>query len=184
MNIEEFFELSAGKWFAHRTTHGVVTNQMQEAKSEIIFEKLSATDSEVIRLCEACQVNPNSQIIGAKVNWNDTTRLNQKNVGTAILVLIPNQDNTDEGQLLRQVNKGEQPLTGHYKLASDKSLTLTLKSGNTSSEEKLWYASDNLRMRVSAFKQADGLSMSSFTTEIRMGGSTAKTSQTANSASN
>ena len=37
------------------------------------------------------------------------------------------------------------------------------------SEERLWFASPNLRMRVSVLKRFGGFSMASFTSEIRMG---------------
>jgi hypothetical protein len=184
MNIEEFFELSTGKWFAHRTSHLVADQQMQEAKSEMIFEKLSATHPEVTRIGESCQISANAQIIAVKVNWNDTTRLNQKNTGSVILALVPDSSNANEGKLFRQVSNTEKPLTGYYKLATDESLTLVIKSEDTTSEEKLWFASDNLRMRVSSVMRSGTLNMSSFTTEIRMGVAAPKTSQAANSTSN
>ncbi|BAZ38895.1 hypothetical protein NIES4101_48400 [Calothrix sp. NIES-4101] len=184
MNIEEFFELSTGKWFAHRTSHLVTAQQMQEAKSEIIFEKLSVTNAELVQVCENCQINPNSQILALKVNWNDTTRLNQKKTGSVILLLLPDASNPNQGKLYRQVSQTEKPLTGYYKLGADESLTLTIESKETTSEEKLWFASENLRMRVSSLKQSGTLDMSSFTTEIRMGGAATKTSQAANSTTN
>ncbi|PAX52203.1 phycobiliprotein lyase [Brunnivagina elsteri] len=184
MNIEEFFELSTGKWFAHRTSHVVAAKQMQEAKSEIIFEKIPATNPEITRICESCKINANSQIIAVKVNWNDTTKLNQKNTGSVILALVADASNANEGKLFRQVSNTEKPLTGYYKLGADESLTLVIESENTTSEEKLWFASDNLRMRVSSITHSGILNTSSFTTEIRMGVSPAKTSEAANSTSN
>ncbi len=184
MNIEEFFELSTGKWFAHRTSHVVAAKQMQEAKSEIVFEKLPVINPEIARICESCKINANSQITAVKVNWNDTTRLNQKNTGSVILLLVPDASNANEGKLFRQVSNAEKPLTGYYKLADDESLTLAVESENTTSEEKLWFASDNLRMRVSTLTHSGNLNMSSFTTEIRMGVAPVKTSEAANSTSN
>jgi hypothetical protein len=184
MNIEDFFELSTGKWFAHRTSHVVAAKQMQEAKSEIIFEKLPVIHPEIARICESCKINANSQIIAVKVNWNDTTKLNQKNTGSVILALVPDASNANEGKLFRQVSNTEKPLTGYYKLADDESLTLVIKSEDTTSEEKLWFASNNLRMRVSSLTHSGTLNTSSFTTEIRMGVPPAKTSEATNSTSN
>jgi CpeS-like protein len=184
MNIEDFFELSTGKWFAHRTSHVVAAKQMQEAKSEIIFEKLSVTHPEIARISESCQISSNAQIIALKVNWNDTTKLNQKNTGSVILALVPNASNANEGKVFRQVNNTEKPLTGYYKLADDESLTLVIKSEDTTSEEKLWFASDNLRMRVSSLTHSGTLNTSSFTTEIRMGVPPVKTPEATNSTSN
>jgi CpeS-like protein len=185
MNIEEFFHLSAGKWFAHRTTHDLTSNQPTEAKSEIVIEELTTNAAEVIQLCELYQVQTNQASCGIKATWNDTTKLNQKNTGSVVLVLVPNSDNQEEGEFLRSIKDGEKPVPGHYKLGSDESLTLTTKSETICSEERMWFASPNLRMRVSVIKQSDSCSVTSFISEIRMGVTTpAKESSTANSASN
>jgi CpeS-like protein len=179
MNIQDFFELSAGKWFAHRTIQDLGANKANEAKSEIIVEKLPATHPDVVKLCEALQVASNSSLVAAKVNWNDTTKLNQKNVGSTVLVLVPSHNN--EGKLLRQVSNEDKPSLGQYKLGEDEALSLSFDSGTTSYEERLWFASDNLRMRVNVVKQAGGVNTTSFTTEIRMGVPPAKAPQAASS---
>ena len=76
-------------------------------------------------------------------------------------------------------------VAGRYKIGSDDALTLTTEYETTWYEERLWFASPNLRMRVSVVKRIGGFSTASFTSEIRMGGSqpTAKTSQATHSAS-
>jgi hypothetical protein len=56
------------------------------------------------------------------------------------------------------------------KLGSDDALTLITEYETMSSEERLWFASPNLRMRVSVLKRYGGFSMASFTSEIRTGG--------------
>jgi CpeS-like protein len=185
MNIEEFFHLSAGKWFAHRTIHNLTSKQPTEAKSEIVIEELATNTDEVIQLCELYHIQPNQASCGIKATWNDTTKLNQKNTGSTVLVIVPNTDNQEEGKFLRSITNGEKPVPGHYKLGTDESLTLITKSETVDSEERMWFASPNLRMRVSVIKQSDSCSITSFTSEIRMGVTTpAKESSTANSASN
>jgi CpeS-like protein len=185
MDIKEFFHLSAGKWFAHRTIHDLTSKKPTEAKSEIVIEELTTNAAEVIQLCELYQIQPNQASCGVKATWNDTTKLNQKNTGSVVLVLVPNSDNQEEGKFLRSIANGEKPVAGNYKLGTDESLTLITKSETVDSEERMWFASPNLRMRVSIIKQSDSCSMTSFTSEIRMGVTTpAKETSTANSASN
>ncbi|QIR41240.1 phycobiliprotein lyase [Tolypothrix sp. PCC 7910] len=187
MNIEEFLELSAGKWFSHRTSHLVTTNQSEGSKSDIIFEFLAADHPEVIKLCEQHEVNFSKVSCGAKVTWNGTKEFKaEKYSGSSLLVLVADEDKSNEGKLLHKMSDGEKSLvTGRYKLGSDEALTLTTESETMWSEERLWFASPNLRMRVSVVKGKDGFSMASFSSEIRMGGApaNAKTSQAANSAS-
>jgi hypothetical protein len=167
MNIEEFFELSSGKWFAHRTSNDLPNNKSQEAKSEIVIERLAQDHPETMKLHQDSPSNSNFLTI--KINWNDTTKLNHKNTGSTILMLVPNSDNPNEGKLIRQLSSDGKISSGSYKLGDDESLTLSIEVSNLISQERIWFASENLRMRVSTVNQADGLSTTAFTTEIRMG---------------
>jgi hypothetical protein len=180
MNIEEFFELSAGKWFAHRTSKDLLGKTSAEGKSEIVIESLEPQHPEVIKLCEVYQINPQQAVCAAKFNWNDITKINQKNTGSTVVVLIPNADNPDAGKFLHQIPSDGQPLPGRYKIGEDESLTLTIESEKIYSEERLWFASPNLRMRLSMTKHSNGHSTSAFTSEIRMGvtAASAKASET------
>jgi hypothetical protein len=195
MDIKEFFEQSAGKWFSHRTNYDLVDKHSREAKSDIIIENLPGDNPEVVQLCQQYNVNPNHIICAAKFNWNDTTKLNQKLTGSTVVVFVPDKDN-NSGKLIRQgnlitnnsisnsiSNSINTLKPGSYLLGSDECLTLIIEDDGVSIEERIWFASSNLRMRVSVTKYQEGFSTSAFTTEIRMGGSPqpAKTSA-ANSA--
>lgn len=185
MNIEEFFELSAGKWFSHRTSHHLAFKQSEDGKSDILIESLAANHPEVIKLCEQYEIAPSKASCGARVTWNGTMEWDEeKHIGSTVLVTVPDENNHHEGKLLREMGYAEKaPVAGTYKMGSDGALTLLTEYETMSSEERLWFASPNLRMRVSVLKRFGGFSMASFTSEIRMGGSAAKASETANSAS-
>jgi CpeS-like protein len=187
MNIEEFFELSAGKWFSHRTSHQLAFNKSEDGKSNIIIEMLTADDPEVIKLCQTYQVNPSTAACGVRVTGNSAIAGDkEKHSGTTMLVSVPDEDNPNQGKLLCQIGDAKKaPVPGRYKIGSDEALTLTTEYENIWSEERLWFASPNLRMRVSVIKRGDGYSLASFTTEIRMGGApaNAQASSAANTAS-
>lgn len=173
MNIEEFFELSSGKWFSHRTSNHLDPKESEGGKSDIVIETLPSDNSEVIKLCEKYQVEPTQENCCIKITWNGTTEWDkEKKQGSTVLVAIPDRDNPSEGRLLREVGDVETtPVKGTYKLGSDDSLTLIMEYANIWSEERLWFASPNLRMRVATIKSSGDFSMASFTSEIRMGGS-------------
>jgi hypothetical protein len=91
-----------------------------------------------------------------------------------------------QGRLLREiVDANKTPVPGRYKFDSDGALILTTEDENIFSEERLWFASPNLRMRVNILKSFGGFSITSFTSEIRMGGfpPPEKVSEAANSVS-
>lgn len=176
MNIEEFFQLSAGKWFSHRTSHHLAFKQAENGKSDIVIEMLSADHPEVVKLCEQYEFDPSRASCGARVTWNGTMEWDEeKHNGSTVLAIIPNEDNPDEGKLLREMGYAEKaPVAGSYKMGSDGALTLITEYETMWSEERLWFASPNLRMRVGVLKRFGGFSMASFTSEIRMGGQPAQ----------
>jgi len=187
MNIEEFFQLSAGKWFSHRTSQHLAFNQSEHSKSDIIIETLAVDHPEVSKLCQQYKINPSFASCATKINWNGTMDKDQaKHSGSTMLVSIPDADNPTQGKLLREiVDANKTPVAGCYKFDSDDALILTLEDETIWSEERLWFASPNLRMRVNILKSFGGFSITSFTSEIRMGGfpPAAKTSEAANSVS-
>jgi hypothetical protein len=186
MNIEEFFELSAGKWFSHRTSHHLAFKQSEDGKSDIVIEMLPADHPEVIKLCQQYEIEPSTASCGARVTWNGTMEWDEeKHEGSTVLATVPNPDNPDEGKLLREMGYAEKaPVAGSYKIGNDGALTLITEYETMWSEERLWFASPNLRMRVSVLKRFGGFSMASFTSEIRMGSTDAskKATEAANAA--
>ncbi|MEH2113850.1 phycobiliprotein lyase [Nostoc sp.] len=185
MNIEEFFQLSAGKWFSHRTSQHLAFNQSEHSKSDIIIETLALDHPEAIKLCQKYKINPSSASYATKITWNGTTEKDQvKHSGSTVLISVPDADNPTQGKLLREiVDANKTPVAGRYKIDSDGALILSTEDENISSEERLWFASPNLRMRVNVLKSFGGFSITSFTSEIRMGGfpPAEKASETANS---
>ena len=52
-------------------------------------------------------------------------------------------------------------------LAEDEALNLTLEVGDFLMEERIWFASENLRLRTSLIKGNNGYSRTAFYSEIR-----------------
>ncbi len=172
MNIQEFFELSAGKWFSHRTSHHLAFKQSEDGKSDISIEMLASDHPEVVKLCQQYEVDPALAACGARVSWDGTMEWDEeKHTGSTVLVPVQDPEKPNEGKLLREMGYAEKtPVAGRYIMGSDEALTLITEYETMSSEERLWFASPNLRMRVSVLKRFGGFSMASFTSEIRMGG--------------
>lgn len=172
MNIQEFFELSAGKWFSHRTSHHLAFKQSEDGKSDITIEMLASDHPDVVKLCQQYEMNPALAECGARVSWNGTMEWDEeKHTGSTVLVPVRDQDKPNQGKLLREMGYAEKvPVAGSYVMGSDDALTLITEYETMSSEERLWFASPNLRMRVSVLKRFGGFSMASFTSEIRVGG--------------
>lgn len=173
MNIQEFFEQSAGKWFSQRTSHHIACKQSENSKLNFIIELLPADAPEVVKLCEQHNIEPQKAICGARVTWDGTREWDkekEKHQGSTVLVPVPDSDKPNEGQLLREMGYAEKiPVAGRYIMGDDDTLTLITDYETMYSEERLSFASPNLRLRTSILKCAGEFSMASFASEIRMG---------------
>lgn len=174
MDIQEFFEQNAGKWFSQRSSHHLGFKQTENGKSNLTIEMLCADAPEVVKLCQQYNIEPQLALCGARVTWDSTMEWNenkQQHKGSMVIVPVPDSDKPNEGQLLRgeMGNAQKAPVASHYIMGSDDALTLITDDESMYSEERLWFASPNLRLRTSILKRLGGFSMASLYSEIRMG---------------
>ncbi|MGK7873556.1 MAG: phycobiliprotein lyase [Xenococcaceae cyanobacterium] len=169
MEIKEFLELSAGKWFSQRTSYHLDREKAENSKSEIIIEMLSPDHPEVVKLCEQHKINPSFTLGGTKASWDNSVDWGKaKQKGSTMIILVPDADNHQIGKLLRTMGNPKTTLiAGRYIMGNDEALTLIVEEGRTYSKERLWFASPNLRLRTSLLKHSGGFSTTSFYSEIR-----------------
>ena len=171
MNITEFLQQSAGKWFSQRTSHSLALQQSESGKSNLVIETVDVTDPAVIQLCQQHQVEPALALCATRISWDGTMDRDQKKqAGTVLLVPLRDAEKPNQGKLLRGAGAGEKAIAGRYAIGDDDVMTLITEDETMSSEERFWFASPNLRLRTSVLKRSDGVSLASFYSEIRMGG--------------
>lgn len=172
MDITEFFQQSTGKWFSQRTNHHLTLKQMGGGKSDLYIELVSKDNFAITQLCQQYGIDPRLAPYGVQITWNGTVEWDQKKqTGSTLLVPVADPDKPNEGKLLREVGQSEKtPVAGQYTMGRDDVLTLITEQKTFYSEERLWFASPNLRLRSSILKQVGGGSIASFCSEIRMGG--------------
>lgn len=172
MDIVEFFEQSSGKWFSQRTSHHLAFKQTESGKSDIVIDLLSKDDPAVVALCQQYEIDPALALCGARVTWDGTMEWDkEKHEGSTVIVPVADADQPNEGKMLREQGYAEKaPVAGRYVMGEDDSLTLITEYETMYSEERLWFASPNLRLRTSILKRFGGFSMATFCSEIRMGG--------------
>ncbi|WP_013321787.1 phycobiliprotein lyase [Gloeothece verrucosa] len=166
MEIKEFLDLWVDKWFALRTSYQLEKKKIENSKSEITIESLSVDHPEVLKLCEHYQIDPSSTLGGLKTSWDNSVDWGKpKQSGSTVVVWIPDRDHPLTGKLLQ---KGKsQSFLGRYSLGNDQALTLIVEEADTYFEERVWFATPNLRLRNSLIKGANGFSQTAFYSEIR-----------------
>ncbi|NET05408.1 MAG: phycobiliprotein lyase [Symploca sp. SIO2B6] len=171
MDIKEFVEQSAGKWFSQRSNHYLSTQPTESGQSNLVMELLLTNDPEVIQICQGYNIEPATALYGVKVTWEGTIKgKTQKQTGSNVIVLVPDVDRPKEGKILQSIANSEKtPHPGRYIMAEDDSLTMITENEKIYSEERFWFASPNLRLRTSLVKLFGGFTQASMSSEIRMG---------------
>ena len=167
MEIVNFFEKLAGKWFSQRTTHALSTQQSKAGKSDLEVEFLPADSADVQQLCQEQSVEK-SPLCGLRIQQSSTVDgdTKPKVMSTLLVPLVP--ENSDApipgGTLIRSGSE-----TKSCYALEDEVLTIASEEDGTRSTERMWFINDNLRMRTGLTELADGLRIASFCSEIRMG---------------
>lgn len=183
MEIVNFFEKMAGRWFSQRTTHALSTQQSKAGKSDLEVAFLPADAPAVQQLCQQLGTADGQPLCGLQVQQSSTVDGDTKpTVSTTLLVPLsghtsnsntPEKTMAYEGTLLRSGQGDTPPQTGSYSL-DEEVLTIITDTQDAQSTERLWFINDNLRMRTGITELTSGLRIASFCSEIRMGAKPAK----------
>ena len=172
MDIAKFVQLSLGCWRSQRSAHHLAFRHFEEVISTIEIEALTDEDTEVIDLCKTHNIDPKLVSSPFKMSWSGESDWDEDEVleGSTILVPIPDSENPTKGRLLRGQGYAETiPSIGEYYFNEDETFVLVTPYERAAAEEKIWFATPNLRFRVSLIKTNDGsgVTTASFSSEIR-----------------
>ena len=142
-------------------------------ESEIEVKALTATDPQVIALCELHQVDPSLAVGGCYVTWAASMGWDQEgenHEGQTVFALVPDAEDPRHGELLRDRGYAEiVAVKGQYLMDNDGGLVLTTDYDVMSSVERFWFPSPDVRVRSSTVKRMGGFSTATFCTETRVG---------------
>lgn len=153
MEAMDFFRMSEGRWISQRTTHHLAMRRTELGQLEI---KASVLDTDAPKIAEICQmhnIDPGQAIGGAAVRWQGSMQWDeagQTQEGATVLVLVPDADSPQTGQLLREKGYAEtSPVVGHYQVDEQDGLILTTDYSTMNSVERFWFPNPSTRIRTS-----------------------------------
>ncbi|MEM9004140.1 MAG: phycobiliprotein lyase [Cyanobacteria bacterium P01_F01_bin.86] len=170
MKAMDFFRMSEGRWISQRVTHHLAMRRTELGQLEITTSILEQDTPEVVQICTMHDVDPTLAIGGLAVSWQGSMAWDEKGKtqdGSTILVLIPDSDNAQAGQLLREKGYAEtSPVVGRYLVDEQDGLVLLTDYATMSSVERFSFPSEVMRIRTST---VIGLSnTASFCVETRL----------------
>ncbi|NEO08629.1 MULTISPECIES: phycobiliprotein lyase [unclassified Moorena] len=172
MELTEFIERSIGRWRSQRSGHHLAFSHFEEIRSTIDIVALEADDSAVIDICKLYDIDPTTAFHPFRMSWEGESDWDEDDIqsGSCVLVPIPDPENPDRGKLLREQGYAETiAAVGNYHLTEDGTFTLLTEYDRAAAEERIWFATPNLRFRVSLIKTSSGqgVTTASFSSEIR-----------------
>ena len=169
MTMVDFFEASHGTWLNRRAVHHLDHQDDEAADSNLVIEPFKNDDPAVRSICEALNINMIDSTGGARFWWESNIKKGVRNEDYAAVVIdVPNRDNSRKGFLLRDVGYVEkQAVLSTYVFAEDGVLTITTRYDTNIGIERCWFVTDQIRMRVSSVQCLDGVAMTTYCTEFR-----------------
>lgn len=173
MSVEDFFNKSIGQWRSQRSSHNLAWAQFEAITSEIDIDLLEPTHSDVLQLCEQNGITPEETTLSFAMSWEgesdwDDEEDAQPLQGRSVMSVIKDSDN--HGRLLRSSGYAETiPAVGQWRMSDEGVFILETSYDAAAAEERIWFATPDLRMRVSQIRTSSGTGVvtASFSTEIR-----------------
>ena len=170
ITIKEFIDKSIGEWKSLRSTHTIAFQEFENTTSNICISYVGLESIEAKSLLKkfSFPVNPKFAI---KIVWqasSDWEIEDESNQGETTLIF--SQKDLNSGIILR--NKGYAEIIhtySNYFIDPQANLNIITEYNSTISEEKIWFISNNLRVRYSLIKnkEFDSPIQTSHSSEIR-----------------
>ena len=173
MEIIKFISLSEGEWKSMRSGHSLAFQHFEEVLSKINIEIINIKDPLIQEIISSSPFNESEAISPFRIDWEaesnwDSNDNESLSVGTCYLIPIPESEK--KGKIIRTLGYSERiKAISNYQFLNDGTFSIQTKYDYTLSEEKIWFASKNVRCRSSIISSLDNQSIiqTSFASEIR-----------------
>jgi len=167
--MKDFLAASAGTWLTRRAVHHLDHQEDEAGDSNLTNEPFNASDEAVQRVCDSLGVSASQGCGGARFYWESNLKESlRSDEQAAVLVDVAEGTDPRRGFLLR--DKGyieKQPVISTYSFADDGLLTITTRYDTSIGIERCWFVTESVRIRVSSVQYLDGVSMTTYCTELR-----------------
>jgi phycoerythrin-associated linker protein len=173
MDIDQFVAKSIGLWRSMRSGHSLAFQQFEDVLSTISISAAQENDPEIINFLLTNKKADSSKISSPfKMTWEAESDWNteEESVSSGSCILIPLPVSSSAGLLFRSVGYAEEESAiSEYLFLGDGTFILNTKYGQSIAEERIWFASDNLRCRSSVIRTSSGAGIlqTSFASEVR-----------------
>ena len=173
MQIEQFFSKSVGEWKSMRSGHSLAFQEFEEIRSKIIIVPAQNNDPRIMKLLKGHSINNKDVKKAFLISWEAKSEWGEESIkenSSGESILVPLEISTTEGEIIRSVGYSESiQIVSSYKLLDDGTLIINSNYNHISTEERIWFISNNLRSRSSVTRASESLAIlqTSYASEIR-----------------
>jgi phycoerythrin-associated linker protein len=170
MTVEQFFLKSLGEWRSQRSSHNLAWTQFEAITSDITIAEMPVTDPAVKELCDLNNVDPGDVVTSIEMSWVGESDWDDDQEVKGCVLMSVVKDTETTGRLLRSKGYAEEiPAVGNWVMTSDGAFVLNTLYEAAAAEERIWFATPDLRLRVSNIRTSSGRGVvtASFSSEIR-----------------
>ncbi|TGG83841.1 MAG: phycobiliprotein lyase [Aphanocapsa feldmannii 277cI] len=171
-SIDSFVQRSLGTWESKRSGHNLAFRHVEEVESTIEILPVSLDDPGLAELLASHGIPADSIASPFHMAWEGTSDWDEDATSKGSCTLVPLPSDNSNGRLLRSTGYTEQiPAIGTYRFSDDGCFILITPYEGSSAEERIWFATNDVRMRVSMMRTQSGRGVlqASFSSEIRSG---------------
>ena len=174
MQIEEFFLKSVGEWNSMRSAHSLAFQEFEEIRSKIKIIPAKNNDHRVISLLKDNLISQSEVKQAFLISWStksDWDEEHKKENSSGESILIPLEISKEEGKIIRSLGYCEAiKVISKYKIIDNGTLIIYSDYRHFSTEERIWFISNNLRSRSSVTRtiNSEGIMQTSYASEIRI----------------
>lgn len=167
--MAQFLEASRGTWLTRRAVHHLDHQDDEFGDSNLMIEPFCALDPAVEKICGVLGIDPGLAAGGARFWWESNLKpMTRTEDQAALLIDIPLAGDPSQGFLVRDKGYVEkQPVLSQYAFSPDGVMSITTRYDSNVGTERCWFVTDQVRMRVSSVQCLDGVSMTTYCTELR-----------------
>ncbi len=173
MQIDQFFLKSVGEWNSMRSGHSLAFQEFEEIRSKIKIIPTNINDYRVIKLLKDNFITNHEGKKAFLMSWETKSEWgdeNPKGNSSGESILVPLEISKKEGKIIRSIGYTESiPVISSYKILDDGTLIIYSNYNDITTEERIWFVSNNLRSRSTVTRAIESLAIlqTSYASEIR-----------------
>nr|WDA99111.1 phycobiliprotein lyase [Gronococcus sybilensis] len=158
MELKKFIQNLEGKWFVQRTSHIACSGESQTVRGDALVNLNNFGRGKIVS-----PFKPEECPVSLKLNHYSCGNC----LYSSMLIFLPIKEMQDSAKVMKLSEKNEL-IIGHCCIDKLGTMHISFSYEDNFIEERIWFASKNLKLTITIINKQGVLQYSSFASEIRL----------------